>query len=200
MLTCFFPPSQNWFLFPLAVGPLSFFNNTAHIVVFVLATFRANPPTPPADVHDLTAKFDEDPGLLDWGPDAIYFDALQKTNGHVFRLNPATSEISRVTAPDTFLLADISLSKDCKFAAFITEDATHMGELFVSPVESFAPKQLTNFTAQVKDWKLGSPEVVSWKSKDGATIEGILYKPSDYDPAKKDPLLVSIHGGPTGIS
>jgi len=48
--------------------------------------------------------------------------------------------------------------------------------------------------------ELGSPEVVSWKSKDGATIEGILYKPADYDPAKKYPLLVSIHGGPTGIS
>jgi len=43
-------------------------------------------------------------------------------------------------------------------------------------------------------------EVVSWKSQDGAAIEGILHKPADYDPARKYPLLVMIHGGPTGTS
>ncbi|MBT8292840.1 MAG: prolyl oligopeptidase family serine peptidase, partial [Eudoraea sp.] len=43
-------------------------------------------------------------------------------------------------------------------------------------------------------------EVVSWKSKDGALIEGILHKPQNYDPSKKYPLLVIIHGGPTSIS
>jgi dipeptidyl aminopeptidase/acylaminoacyl peptidase len=41
--------------------------------------------------------------------------------------------------------------------------------------------------------------VISWKSKDGATIEGVLIKPADYDPQKKYPLLVVIHGGPTGV-
>jgi len=55
-------------------------------------------------------------------------------------------------------------------------------------------------TAQVRDWTLGTAEVVSWKSQDGTTIEGILRKPADYDPAKKYPLLVLIHGGPTGVS
>jgi dipeptidyl aminopeptidase/acylaminoacyl peptidase len=52
----------------------------------------------------------------------------------------------------------------------------------------------------VADWNVGSAEVVSWKSQDGTTIEGVLRKPADYDPAKKYPLLVIIHGGPTGVS
>ena len=64
----------------------------------------------------------------------------------------------------------------------IAEDATHMAELFVSGVAPFAPRKLTDMTAQVKDWKLGTVEVISWKSKDGALIEGILHKPADYDP------------------
>jgi dipeptidyl aminopeptidase/acylaminoacyl peptidase len=42
--------------------------------------------------------------------------------------------------------------------------------------------------------------VISWKSQDGTTIEGILHKPADYDATKKYPLLVKIHGGPTGTS
>jgi dipeptidyl aminopeptidase/acylaminoacyl peptidase len=195
-----FSPDSKQLAFSTALAQPYYYYANGHIAVVDLAAVLAKPAATPADIRDLTAKFDEDPELLDWGPDGIYFDALQKTNGHVFRVNPATSEIRRITSPDTFLLADISISKDFKSAAFITEDPTRMGELFVSPLEPFAPRKLTDFTAQVKDWKLGRPEVVSWKSKDAATIEGILYKPADYDPARKYPLLVMIHGGPTGIS
>jgi dipeptidyl aminopeptidase/acylaminoacyl peptidase len=75
-----------------------------------------------------------------------------------------------------------------------------MAELSVTALEPFVPRKLTDLTSQVKDWKLGSAEVVSWKSHDGATIEGVLHKPADFDPSRKYPLLVIIHGGPTGIS
>src|SRR5260221_12181595 len=127
-----FSPDGKQLAFATSLAQPYFYYSNGAIAVVDLATVLAKPASSPADVHDLTAKFDEDPDLLDWGPDGIYFAALQKTNGHVFRLNPATAEIRRLTAPDTFLLADISLSKDCRSAAFITEDSTHMGELFVS--------------------------------------------------------------------
>jgi dipeptidyl aminopeptidase/acylaminoacyl peptidase len=54
-------------------------------------------------------------------------------------------------------------------------------------------------SAQAKGLRLGSREIVSWKSRDGTTIEGVLIKPVGFDPAKKHPLLCIIHGGPTGI-
>src|ERR1051326_8010204 len=54
--------------------------------------------------------------------------------------------------------------------------------------------------AQVADWELGTNEVISWKSGDGTVIEGVLHKPANYDAARKYPLLVVIHGGPTGTS
>ena len=54
-------------------------------------------------------------------------------------------------------------------------------------------------TDQAKAFTLGTREVISWKSQDGTTIEGVLIKPADFDPAKKYPLLCVIHGGPTGI-
>jgi dipeptidyl aminopeptidase/acylaminoacyl peptidase len=53
-------------------------------------------------------------------------------------------------------------------------------------------------TDQTKDLLLGSREVISWRSKDGAEIEGVLIKPANFDPSKRYPLLVRIHGGPTG--
>ena len=63
-----------------------------------------------------------------------------------------------------------------------------------------AARKLTDMTAQTAAWAKSALEVVSWKSQDGATIEGVLHKPIGFQPGKKYPLLVIIHGGPTGIS
>ena len=88
------------------------------------------------------------------------------------------------------------MTPDGDAVAFTADDATHLTELYFSSAKAFAPKKLTDLTAQVGGWKLGSVEVVSWKSKDGTVIEGVLHKPADYDPRRKYPLLVKIHGGP----
>jgi dipeptidyl aminopeptidase/acylaminoacyl peptidase len=195
-----FSPDGKQLAFGTSLGQQYFYYTNAHIAAVDLATVIAKPATTAADVHDLTGKFDEDAQPVDWGPNGVYFAAEQKTNAHIYRVNPGTLEIQRITSPDTLLIEDGSFTKDFKTAAFITEDPTHMTELYVSATQPFAPRKLTDVTAQVKDWKLGTVEVVSWKSQDGATIEGILHKPADYDASRKYPLLVMIHGGPTGTS
>jgi dipeptidyl aminopeptidase/acylaminoacyl peptidase len=195
-----FSPDGKSIAFQTALAQPYYYYANGHIAVVDLAAVVAKPATTPTDVRDLTAKFDEDPYLLDWGPDGIYFGAQQKTSAHIFRVNPESDEIHRVSSPDSLLLEDASFTPDGKTVAMVTEDSTHLGEIFVSSVSPFAPKKLTDMTAQVQDWNLGKPEVISWKSQDGAEIEGILYKPADYDPSKKYPLFVQIHGGPTGTS
>jgi dipeptidyl aminopeptidase/acylaminoacyl peptidase len=195
-----FSPDGKQIAFSTALAQPYYYYANGHIAVVDVDRVLAQPAKTPADVQDLTAQFDEDPRMLDWGPDGIYFDAQQKTSAHLFRLNPKTKEVSRITSPDSFYLDDASFTRDFKTVAIAAEDPTHMAEVFVSPVAKFSPRKLTDLTAQVKDWNLGSAEVVSWKSSDGATIEGVLRKPAGYDPAKKYPLLVLIHGGPTGVS
>ncbi|HXT15657.1 MAG TPA: prolyl oligopeptidase family serine peptidase [Gemmatimonadaceae bacterium] len=57
--------------------------------------------------------------------------------------------------------------------------------------------QLTDPNAWVKQQvALGDEEEISWKSKDGTTVSGVLLKPVGYQPGKKYPLIVAIHGGP----
>jgi dienelactone hydrolase len=60
-------------------------------------------------------------------------------------------------------------------------------------------KKLTAMGEQTKGFSLARREVISWKAADGTTIEGVLSKPADFDAKKKYPLLVVIHGGPTGV-
>ncbi|MBI1790375.1 MAG: S9 family peptidase, partial [Acidobacteria bacterium] len=39
-----------------------------------------------------------------------------------------------------------------------------------------------------------------WKSRDGLGIEGVLWLPFNYQPGGRVPLLVELHGGPTGVA
>ena len=58
--------------------------------------------------------------------------------------------------------------------------------------------RLTDPNPQVRDFALGDEEEISWKSKDGRTVGGVLVKPVGFGPGRRYPLIVQIHGGPAG--
>jgi dipeptidyl aminopeptidase/acylaminoacyl peptidase len=147
----------------------------------------------------LTAKFDEDPQLIAWTANGLFFEGRQKTASYLFELDPATTNFHRIGENDGFAYTAISLTPDGKMAAFLRATPTAYPEVFASETARFQPVALTSLGDQMNGFTLARREVVSWKSKDGATIEGVLLKPADFDPHKKYPLLVVIHGGPTGI-
>lgn len=149
--------------------------------------------------RSVTDSFDESPGLIEWRQDGIYFSALQKTAAHLFRLDPASGKIVRVSEPDNLMAASVSLSRDGQRIAFSASSPTTLSEVYVTDARKFVPRKLTNMTDQTTSLILGTRELVSWKSTDGTAIEGVLIKPADFDPAKKYPLLCIIHGGPTGV-
>jgi dipeptidyl aminopeptidase/acylaminoacyl peptidase len=149
-------------------------------------------------VRSLTDSFDENPYAADWTADGIYFSASQKTAAHLFRLDPASLTISRISGPEEAIVSGFTFSRDGKRMAFTAYSPTMLGEVCVSEFP-FKPRTLTRMTEQAEPFILGTRHLISWKSKDGAAIEGVLIKPADFDPAKKYPLLCVIHGGPTGV-
>ncbi len=184
-------PNGAQLVFSSAMGETknSFFRNTRLAIV----------PAEGGAVRSITSQFDEQPSYVDWGARGVYFAGSQKTAAHLFVADPATGAITRVTGSDSGMFSGFSLSRDGSTAAFVVATSNTLPEIAVSAVTSFAPKVVTSSSAQVRDWKLGTREVVRWKSRDGAEIEGILIKPRDFDPTRKYPLLCVIHGGPTGI-
>ena len=117
-----------------------------------------------------------------------------RTYAYLYRLDPATKAVTKVSPVDSAVNSGFSLSKDGSTVASLRSDAKSIAEVYVGS------KRLTDLNAQAASWTTGTLEVVSWKSQDGAAIEGVLHKAADFDPSKKYPLLVVIHGGPTGIS
>jgi dipeptidyl aminopeptidase/acylaminoacyl peptidase len=170
-----------------------------------LTPITASGPAP----KEIAASFDENKSVQDWTPKGIFFIASQRTKNVLFHLDPATGEITPATlpvtsattpaaaatrpAPPVDVIGNASFSLDGQQLAY-------SGRTFTGLTEIFGPSgQLTHLSDQLKDWPLPTNEVIQWKSKDGTTIEGILLKPANYDEKKKYPLLVVIHGGPTGV-
>ncbi len=195
-----FSPDGKQLAFVTSLGQPKFFYANTHIALVDVAAVLAKPAVTPADVRDLTKSFDEDPQTFDWVSNGLYFGATQRMTARLFRLEGASLAVQPVSTDDAMIIDEASVTPDGSYVAFTADDATHLTELYVSSSKTFAPKKLTDLTAQVRGWTLGSVEVVSWKSKDGTLIEGVLHKPADYDPKRKYPLLVKIHGGPTGVS
>jgi dipeptidyl aminopeptidase/acylaminoacyl peptidase len=171
-------------------GSKYFFYTNGHI-----ATVSSEGGTPQV----LTEAFDEDASLLRWAPEGIYFSALEKTTSSLFLLDPATKNVKPVAMPGSTIASQFSFSKDFRQVAYRGSGANQFAEIYAAELASPAPTQLTRAGDQLKGFMLAKREVVRWKSDDGTEIEGVLLKPADFDPGKKYPLLVVIHGGPTGI-
>ncbi|MBT5072224.1 MAG: S9 family peptidase [Kordiimonadaceae bacterium] len=144
----------------------------------------------------ITESFDESISPAAWTDEGIYFTASQKTNRHIFLLNPKSSEIKRVVTSDDLIVGRQSTSKSGKVIAFAAANDEQLSEIYVQ--NGGAAKKITTQSDQLSDFIMAKREVISWQADDGATIEGVLTTPVDFDLSNKYPLFVITHGGPTG--
>ena len=184
-------PDGQWIAFTTAAGDTisNFYRNNQ------LARIAATGGTPTR----LAADFDEMINQVTWTPRGLWFGALDKTSSGMVRVDPETGRAEWVRPSPFMALNGVATSPDGKWWAMVAQkDGMSLSELYRSDGTG-NPEKLTDLTAQIGSWNLGSNEVVRWQSRDGTPIEGVLHKPRDFDPTRKYPLLVVIHGGPTGI-
>jgi dipeptidyl aminopeptidase/acylaminoacyl peptidase len=86
-----------------------------------------------------------------------------------------------------------SFSRDGSASAVVRQSPASPPEVWAGP--SGAWKQITHLNDGVHS-AVGETRSVHWMS-DGQQVQGWLRFPKDYDPAKKYPLVLSIHGGPS---
>ncbi len=148
--------------------------------------------------RQLAKELDEDLGGFTWKTLGIYCALWNKTKRPIYRIDPKTGSHSVFLNTPKQILG-LAFSKNGERFAFTGRNGDQLTEVFVSAITSPKPEKITEMTVQTANWKVAQSEVVSWKSKDGAIIEGVLHKPKDYDASRKYPLMIVIHGGPTGI-
>lgn len=158
-------------------------------------------------IYDLATKssseiakdIDENKSVVDWNKYGLFVGAFNKTRSRFYSVNVKTGAIQNIPL-SIDLPGGIVFSKNSDVVAASGRSYNGLSEIYSwkwgTALKAIA---ITNNTAQIKDWATPVNEVVQWKSRDGAEIEGILLKPKNFDAKKKYPLLVVIHGGPTGI-
>ncbi len=183
-------PDGAWILFSTDAG-----NTTSN---YYKNDQIAKIPSTGGDLFYLAEDFDENIGSLRWTPRGLFFLAWQKTTRPLFEIDPETGT-TRLVADTPRLIRSIDFSEDGNTLALLAQTATTLGEVYRTSMDDFQPEVVTAMTQQIDEWEVGTSEVISWTSEDGAVIEGVLFKPPNFDPNTKYPLLVNIHGGPTGI-
>ncbi|HTI13533.1 MAG TPA: S9 family peptidase [Dictyobacter sp.] len=106
-----------------------------------------------------------------------------------------------VITPGNMHVRDFSIDAAKETLALLVGDGTHAAEIFVSATRPNSELQRVSHANDelFAELQLSSLENIQYKGADGWSIEGWIMKPHDFDPAKKYPLVVEIHGGPNTL-
>jgi dipeptidyl aminopeptidase/acylaminoacyl peptidase len=179
---------------------IAFETTMANPWFFYANTMIAVVPASGGAPQPLTEAFDEDASIVSWGPRAIFFSASAHTWSYLYSVDPATRQVARHAPAEQWIGSSFTLSTDHTKTAFVGADPQTFPEVFIAPIASMAAQRVSDEGAQVASWEAPVREVVGWTSADGARIEGVLHKPKSFRAGQRYPLLVVIHGGPTGVS
>jgi dipeptidyl aminopeptidase/acylaminoacyl peptidase len=161
--------------------------------IFVLPATGGEP-------RNLTPGMKASAGWIAWLPlsKEILFAELVDGSSGVAKVDAADGKITVLWAgPETISAAtwgvSASLARDGRSSAVIRESFEQPPEVWAGPVGAW--KQVTHFNSNISS-TLGKAQSIHWASSDGMAIQGWLIFPPNYDPARRYPLIVLVHGGP----
>lgn len=168
---------------------------------------------PNAQPKNLTADYDSDMGssvggdniaprggngrTLYWSPDGRWlFDCVEKRGRtQLVRVDSQSGSVTEITQGDQAVL-DFSITPDARAIVALVSTPVVIGDLFTVSANG-AQTRITDLNRKLwSQLNLTPPEELNYSSFDGKRIQGWIQKPPDFDPNKKYPLILNIHGGP----
>ena len=153
-----------------------------------------------AQPKSLIASYDGQPSIAGWSADGrrIYFSEAKGTATQIYALDVAANRIEEIkTSPAVY--SAVALNRSGTTFAFVRQTPDTPSDAYVASVSDFNPIQISHVNADLKMPSVGRTEVIRWKAKDGKEIEGLLTYPVGYQNGQRVPLILNIHGGPTGV-
>ena len=144
--------------------------------------------------------------ILSWTPDdknILIIESIS-TNSQVMSVEVSGDKIKYITSKEnskypTGYFSSLAFNKSKSLMAYCYEDLKSPVEVYFSKSKKFKNVKISNINSELKYPELAISECISWKSKDGLEIEGILTYPKNYEKGKKYPIILQIHGGPAGV-
>jgi len=148
----------------------------------------------------VSPEFDGEVGSYFWTADgkSIYVGGMRRARSGVFQIEAASGKV-RTVATGEWNGNMESMSADRRRGAIVSSTPTSPADLMVVDAATGQMARVTNANPRAAAFATSQFRAVSWKSKDGLDVEGMLWLPADYKPGTRLPLLLSIHGGPAGV-
>jgi dipeptidyl aminopeptidase/acylaminoacyl peptidase len=132
----------------------------------------------------------EDPTVpLDKDVVLTAFDVKTRADGfYRTRLDRGQAPTRMVMEPVSF--GGLTKAEDADVLLFTKSTYRDFPNLWVSNGSFQGQRKLSDANPQQAEYQWGTVDLVSWTSGDGTPIEGLLYKPENFDPSKKYPMMV----------
>ncbi|MFX0061675.1 MAG: alpha/beta hydrolase family protein [Candidatus Hermodarchaeota archaeon] len=157
-----------------------------------------------ANLHEqfscITQNLDQEPIEVIWTKSGMYIRYWNESTAILARITES-GDIEDIDLQGLIPESNFSVN-DAGHLSFHGSSATTVADVYLGVANSngWDIKRITKNNEIVDNWDLGTVESIRWTSKDGTEIEGVLHKPSNFDPSKKYPLLFQVHGGPAASS
>jgi len=149
-----------------------------------------------AKTIDLTPGFDQWVSGFAWAPDSntIYFTASDHARQPVFKTSISSPKVEKVLEG---MNDDLSVSPDGMWLFLTRTSLTQPAGIYRVAISGGTPMLLTHENdALLADLDMNPAEFVTTHGALGAEIQSLMLKPPGFDPAKKYPGLLLVHGGP----
>ena len=137
---------------------------------------------------------------FEWASDSksLYFDAPVEGDNPIFQVTLDTGAIQKVLVDKT--IDSFDLSPDNRRMVYVQRSVGTVAEVFAVDLAggtASAPQRLSHFNDDFMNEVDVRPAERMWVSgAGGAKIEVFIVRPHDFDPSKKYPLILNVHGGP----
>ena len=118
------------------------------------------------------------------------FDNSTKDNGYYYKeMGKRKPEMKLwISEPHTFVY--LNKAKSGPVITYVKHNFMNSPDVWVTKDNFKTQTKVTDINPQQRDYNWGTSELVKWKSATGLDVDGILYKPEDFDPNKKYPMIV----------
>ncbi len=138
------------------------------------------------------------PSGMVWSKDdrTIYVNVAEHGAANLKRIDAATGKVEALTNGNQEVVS-YSATPDATKMALVISTSTNIGDLFLLDTAAGKLTQLTRVNDELfSQLNLTDPEEIWYTSFDGKKIQAWIQKPPNFDPSKKYPFILEIHGGP----
>jgi len=138
-------------------------------------------------------KLDEEERFIDPKKTILLHTFNEITRQEGFHSLNLKNKSTKKLISDDFRFNNVTKAKKSDKLIFTKENFKIFPNIHFSDLSFKKTTQISDANPQQKDYLWGSVEVYKWTSLDGIVLEGLLYKPENFDPNKKYPMIVNFY-------